>query len=104
MTYSTRLKVIETAPGHQLMCEIRHPMESGDRRDKATGRLLPANYITQVVFRVNEEIRAEMLLGKYVSKNPVVGTMVSKLSDGDRIIVSWQDIAGDSGQASVRIK
>ncbi len=104
MIYSTRLKVIETEPGHQLMCEIRHPMEPGGRRDKATGRLLPANYITQVVFRVNEEIRAEMLLGKYVSKNPVVGTMVSKLSGGDRIIVSWQDIAGDSGQASVRVK
>ncbi|MGI9319704.1 MAG: thiosulfate oxidation carrier complex protein SoxZ [bacterium] len=100
MNFSTRLKIVDAGRAHQLMCEIRHPMESGGRKDLITGRIVPANYITQVVFRVNQEIRAELLLGKYVSRNPVVGTQIGNLDKGDLIHVSWQDIAGNSGDAS----
>jgi thiosulfate oxidation carrier complex protein SoxZ len=99
MSFPTRLKILRDGEAHQIMCEIRHPMEPGDRNNTATGHLIPANYITQVVFRVNEEIRAEILLGKYVSRNPVVGTQIGNLAAGDQIRVSWQDIAGNSGQA-----
>lgn len=98
MTYSTRMKITEIGDAHQIMCEIRHPMESGDRRDPNSGNRIPANYITQVVFRVNEEIRAELLLGRYVSINPVVGTQLDDLSMGDRVHVRWQDISGNSGE------
>ena len=97
MSYSTRMKIVKIGGARQIMCEIQHPMESGDRIDPATGYRIPADYITQVVFRVNEEIRAELLLGKYVSKNPVVGTQIDGLSVGDRIHVTWQDISGNSG-------
>ncbi len=99
MSYPTRLKIVKSGDSHQIMCEIRHPMEPGDREDSATGQMVMANYITHIVFRVNEEIRAELLLGKYVSKNPVVGTQIGGLTPGDKIRVSWQDIAGNSGQA-----
>ena len=98
MNYSTRMKITEIGGAHQILCEIRHPMESGDRLDPNSGNKIPANYITQVVFRVNEEIRAELLLGKYVSKNPVVGTQINYLSAGDRIHILWQDISGNSGE------
>ena len=104
MSYSTRIKILEAGKAHQIMCEIRHPMESGDRLDPNSRYKIPANYITQVVFRVNEDIRAELLLGKYVSKNPVVGTQIDDLSVGDRIHVRWQDISGNSGEAHGQIR
>lgn len=99
MNYPTRLKIVRSLDSHEIMCEIRHPMEPGDRKDPASGRIAPANYITHVVFRVNDEIRAELLLGKYVSRNPVVGTQIGGLTTGDKVRVSWQDISGNSGQA-----
>lgn len=103
MSFPTRLKIVKSGDAHQIMCEILHPMEPGDRNNTVTGHLVRANYITHVVFRVNEEIRAELLLGKYVSKNPVVGTQIGNLATGDQIRVSWQDIVGNSGQALAMI-
>jgi len=61
------------------------------------------NYITQVVFRLNDRIQTEFLLGKYISRNPVVGTVLNNVKSGDNIQVSWQDIAGNRGQATATV-
>ena len=61
------------------------------------------SYITQVAFRVNGELIAEMLLGKHVAQHPVVGTEVASLSNGDRIEAKWQDMGGDSGNAELTV-
>jgi len=100
MQYPMRIKVIEDSSGFQVMCEILHPMENGRRRHPGSDKIIPQNYITQVVFRLNEVIQAEILLGQYVSANPVIGTHFSKLTRGDTIAISWQDIAGNGGSAS----
>lgn len=62
------------------------------------------NYITRVVFRLNDRVKAEFLLGKYISRNPVVGTVFNNVESGDSVQVSWQDIAGNRGQATATVK
>jgi thiosulfate oxidation carrier complex protein SoxZ len=103
MTYPARIKATKSDGGFQVMCEILHPMETGNRNYAGTSVAILANYITQVTFRKNGEIQAQLLLGKYVSSNPVVGTWFKKLKKGDEISVSWQDISGNGGQQSLII-
>lgn len=99
VSYQTTIKVIKAAHGYQVMCEILHPMQAA-RIHPLTGQKINANYITQVTFKVNHNLAGELLLGKYVAKNPVVGINIAALRQGDEIIVQWQDISGRSGRAS----
>ncbi len=104
MTYPTRIKISPMDGGFQVMCEILHPMEAGNRNYSGTSVAILANYITQVVFRKNGQIHSELLLGKNISKNPVIGTHFSKLRKGDNITVSWKDISGNEGQESLVVE
>jgi len=98
LTYPTSLKLANVESGVEALCEVLHPMNAGD-----SGRS-EVNYITQVVFRLNNRIQAEFLLGKYISRNPVIGTVLNNVQSGDNVQVSWQDIAGNRGQATATMK
>ena len=87
MSKPTRIKLQARKHGYDVLCRIfAHDTPERD------------NTITRVTFRLNGEIQAEMLLGKYVSANPVVGAHFGKIDNGDEIFVSWQDIHGKIGQ------
>lgn len=88
MTGETSLVVVENDGGFEALCEVRHPMDEN-------------NYLTQLVFRVDNQIHSEFLLGRFVSANPVLGIPLSELARGTRIEVRWQDIGGRSGSASL---
>ncbi|MBX2868043.1 MAG: thiosulfate oxidation carrier complex protein SoxZ [Acidiferrobacterales bacterium] len=95
--YPTRLKILPRDTGIEAHCEVLHPMYSGKHSEEGGPS---ANYITQLVFRLNGSIHAEFFLGKFVSKHPVIGTFFENATSGDQIEVSWQDISGNQGQAS----
>ncbi len=78
---------------HEALCEVLHPMNS------AGG----GNYITRMMFKVDSKLHAEFLLGPYISSNPVIGTGISNLKQGQTVSVEWQDLAGNRGQASAGI-
>ena len=88
MSFETSLQLVEDGDGVQAFCEVRHPM--GDR-----------NYLTQIAFRVNNQPRADLLLGKYLSVNPVIGTRLEGLRDGDQVEVSWRDLSGATGRQAI---
>ena len=71
--------------GYDVLCRIPYDMSA-------------EQYLTQVAFRRNDIVHAEVLLGRYVSSDPVIGTAFSQLTEGDEIHVSWQDIDGGSGE------
>jgi thiosulfate oxidation carrier complex protein SoxZ len=103
MSSETTIKILSIGGMFQIMCQVMHPMEAEERLDRNSGRNIEANYITQLAFKVNGSIIAELLLGKFVSSNPVVGTSVQSLNKGDVVSVNWQDISGRSGAATVTI-
>ncbi|HET9700850.1 MAG TPA: thiosulfate oxidation carrier complex protein SoxZ [Burkholderiales bacterium] len=80
---------------------IRHPMETGFRRDDA-GRVVPKNVVSRFACRYNGEevFRAE--LGSGISVNPLLQFYVLALESGE-IECAWSDDAGEQGLARAPI-
>jgi hypothetical protein len=58
------------------------------------------NYLIQATFRRNGALQAEVLLGRYVAADPVIGTHFDSLEKADEITVRWRDLAGTTDEAS----
>ena len=82
---------------------INHPMETGLRKNKKTGKKIPAHFIQEVTATVNgkEVMMAEW--GGAVSKNPYLSFKYSGKA-GDKVTISWVDNTGgkDSNTTAVR--
>lgn len=78
---------------------IRHPMESGNREDKSTGKKIPANYIQKLMVSVNGENVMDGNLSEAVSKNPYLNIKVPG-KKGDEVTISWNSNTGESDEAT----
>jgi sulfur-oxidizing protein SoxZ len=81
-----------------------HPMETGQRRDPETGKLVPAHHITQLTFACNGETIMVANCSTAVSKDPYFSFSFSGASAGDKLVVSWVDNAGQSASTETVLK
>ena len=90
---SIHLRIAYDSMGEQIFkALLNHPMEDGYRRDKKTGKMIPADYIEDFRISVDEEDYFAMRMGKNVSKNPFVSfTFAAPLFDNQRMNISWTD-------------
>lgn len=82
---------------------ISHPMETGQRKDKKTGKLIPAHFIQEVVC---EHAGATVLTanwGPAISKNPYLSFKFRGASKGDTLTLRWVDNTGKSDSKEVKI-
>lgn len=81
---------------------ITHPMETGLRKDKATGELVPAHYIQEIVVTSGDKTLVTAYWGASVSKNPFMGFKY-KGAVGDKLKITWKDnkAATDSAETDV---
>lgn len=82
---------------------MNHPMETGQRKDAKTGKLVPALFIQEVVATLNGTPVMTANMGGAVSKNPYLGFKVKGAKAGDKIGVSWVDNTGDKNSAEATI-
>lgn len=82
---------------------MNHPMETGQRKDAKTGKLVPALFIQEVVATLNGTPVMTANMGGAVSKNPYLGFKVKGAKAGDKISVSWVDNTGDKNSAEATI-
>ena len=82
---------------------LYHPMETGMRKDKATGEVIPAHFITEVQVAHNGTNVLTCLWGTAVSKNPFLSFDITGTKVDDTIQVSWVDNLGQSETAEARI-
>jgi sulfur-oxidizing protein SoxZ len=82
---------------------LYHPMETGLRKDKSTGKPIPAHYITQVEVEHNGNNVLTCLWGPGVSKNPFLSFDISNTQAGDKLKISWMDNKGGSQTAEATI-
>ncbi len=82
---------------------IRHPMETGLRKVKKTGKKIPPHYIKEVIVSRNNRMVMEIFWGKSISRNPYLAFEVSG-SKGDSIAISWLDNRGNSDSAMVSVR
>ena len=82
---------------------IFHPMETGLRKDKKTGKPIPAHYITEVNCEHNGKHILKCNWGPGVSKNPFFSFRFAGAKAGDKLKISWVDNTGQSGSAEKQI-
>lgn len=82
---------------------IKHPMETGERKNKKTGKNYPANYITNLNISVNGKAITNSLIGYTISKNPYFRFKAVGVK-GDEVALSYTDSKGKSKSASKKSK
>jgi len=83
---------------------ITHPMETGLRKNKKTGKNFPAEYIQEVNCEHNGTTVMNAQWGPAISKNPYLSFQFSGGKKGDTIKISWVDNTGKSDSITAKVK
>jgi len=83
---------------------ISHPMETGGRKDKKTGKKIPAHFIQEVkvTHKGKDALTAHWSGG--VSKNPYLSVKVKDGKKGDTVGIAWVDNKGESDSVEAKVK
>ncbi len=82
---------------------IKHPMETGMRMDKKTGKPFPAKFVDKVTVAVNGADAVNAQWTAAVSTNPFMEVKV-KANAGDEVVVSLTDNTGETGTQTLKLK
>jgi sulfur-oxidizing protein SoxZ len=83
---------------------INHPMETGQRKDRKTGELIPAHFIEEVTCTHKGETVMTALWSGGISKDPYVAFQFKGAASGDKLTLAWKDNKGESDSLEVDIK
>ncbi len=81
----------------EILVLIKHPMETGLRKDKKTGQKIPPHFIQKIVLEHNGKVTATVDSGFGISEDPLLGFRLPAAKNGDKIKVFWSDNKGESG-------
>jgi len=79
-----------------------HPMETGMRKDKDTGAIIPAKYIDEVKFMFNDTLITKMEIWESLSVNPLMSVSFKVPSAGTLKVIA-KDNKGDSVETTAPI-
>jgi len=88
----------------KVKCLISHPMETGLRKNKKTGKLIPAKFIQEVVCESGGKTVMNAQWGGTISKNPFLSFSFTGAKSGDMIKISWVDNTGKSDSTEATMK
>ncbi|WP_126452143.1 thiosulfate oxidation carrier complex protein SoxZ [Sulfuriflexus mobilis] len=83
---------------------MSHPMDTGLRKDKKTGKVIPAHFIQEVKCEHNGNAVLTALWGPAISKNPYLSFKFKGGNKGDSIKISWVDNKGESASQEAQIR
>ncbi|MDH5436683.1 MAG: thiosulfate oxidation carrier complex protein SoxZ [Gammaproteobacteria bacterium] len=83
---------------------MKHPMETGQRKDKKTGKNIPAHFIQIATFEHNGKVVFTANLGPAVSKNPYISFKFKGGKKGDTIKMNWVDNKGKNASSEDTIR
>ncbi|MFC5300436.1 thiosulfate oxidation carrier complex protein SoxZ [Azospira restricta] len=94
---SEPIKIRATLQGEitDIRILLQHPMETGQRKDPATGKLVPAHFIQTFLVSANGKPLVEGQTNTAVSRNPMLAFKARGLKVGDKLLVSWVDSKGE---------
>ena len=83
---------------------MTHPMETGLRKDKKTGEMIPAHFIRTCLPSITARKCLALNGAAAVSKNPYLSFKFDGGAKGDEVEISWVDNKGgsDSGEAQIK--
>lgn len=97
-----KLRTKEKGGKIQVKALITHPMETGLRKDKKTGKKIPANYITEVLVEANGKPVMTANWTGSVSKNPFISFDYAGSKD-DTVKLTWTDLTGKTDSIEKKV-
>lgn len=104
MAKTIKIRVKLTDDGVVVKALIRHPMETGRRKDAETGELVPAHYIESVTADHNGKQVFNAHWGTGVSQNPYLSFKFKGGQAGEKVMLSWRDNKGETDTIEAVIK
>lgn len=101
---SIKIRAKESSGVTTVKALMSHPMETGLRKDKKTGKNIPAHHITEVTAEHNGKVVMVANWGVAVSKNPYLSFKFKGGSSGDKIKIAWVDNMGKGDSLEAEIK
>jgi sulfur-oxidizing protein SoxZ len=101
---SMKVKAKEKDGIVEVKALIKHPMETGQRKDKKTGKPIPAHFVQEITVEHGGKTRVTADWSGGVSKNPLLFVKFKGGAKGDMIKVAWTDNQGGSDSAEAEIK
>ena len=98
MARETKLRTRTQEGKIEILALVSHPMETGMRKDKASGKVVPAHFIQEMTLVHNGKVVAELACGIGVSENPLMGFRLKNAKAGEKVEFSWKDNMGESGR------
>ena len=81
---------------------MKHPMETGLRKDKS-GKKIPEHWIQDVVAEANGNRVFSVAFNTSISKDPYLAFAYTG-EKGDVLRISWKDSAGETDSAETMVK
>lgn len=100
---SIRIRAKMKGDVSEVKALMSHPMETGLRKNKKTGKKIPAHFINEVVCEHKGKKVMVASWGVAVSKNPYLSFKFKGAAKGETVTVSWTDNKGGSASADTKI-
>ena len=104
MANSIKIRAKLKGDATEVKALMSHPMETGLRKDKKTGDVIPAHFIQEVVCTWKDKEVMKALWSGGVSKNPYIAFKFAGAAKGDTVRLAWTDNQGKSDSAEAEIK
>ena len=104
MAKTIKIRAKEKGGLTTVKCLMKHPMETGLRKNKKTGEKIPAHFISEVACEHNGQLAMTAYLGPGVSKNPYMSFELNGAAKGDTVKITWKDNMGKSDTREAKIK
>jgi sulfur-oxidizing protein SoxZ len=101
---SIRIRAKSKGNTVEVKALMSHVMETGLRKNKKSGKKIPAHFIKEVNCEHNGKTVMQAKWGVAVSKNPYLSFKISDALKGDTIKLSWIDNKGINAEEKVPVK
>ena len=103
MARDTKIRTRTQEGAVEVLVLVTHPMETGMRKDKASGKAIPAHFIQELTIELNGKLMASASMGIGVSENPLLGFRSKTAKNGDKLKITWKDNMGETGTAEAKV-
>ncbi len=104
MANTIKIRAKEKGGETTVKALISHPMETGQRKNSKTGKLIPAHFIQEVVCKHKGATVMTAQWSGGVSKNPYISFKFAGAAKGDELELSWVDNKGKGDSKTAQIK
>lgn len=99
-----RIRIVRKNDVADVKMLIFHPMETGYRKNKVTGEIVPKHFIKTLQASHNGNVVLEVQWSRSVSRNPFLHFRIRNAGVGDAIAIAWEDNFGATGGTVATVK